>query len=900
MSFAIGQRWISHADLELGLGICVEADMRRVTLLYPSAEEERTYATDRAPLTRYELKVGDRLLHINGRVLEVTQVDDISGTLSYETVEPETGETFTVHEQFIAPEVTVNTPYDRLLNNQLDKVTDFFLRYQTLAERARLLSSDTSGLIGARTSLLSHQIYVASEVGSRFAPRVLLADEVGLGKTIEAGLILTQQIFRGRVQRALIAVPDPLLHQWLVEMLRRFNLRFAIYDEARFDAEADTFDFANDQLVLTPWSFIEHNDIARAQLLAAEWDFLIVDEAHHRNLGETAQTELDAALTQLAKLARGLLLLTATPGQSGIESHFERLQLLDPNRFNQFEQFVKEQEEFEATNALVEALARGETPARLPADIDPSLPVAELIRSLVDQYGTGRVLFRNTRKSVTGFPSRELHRYTLPEEALIDQGGATERSQWLASLLKSLKQQKVLVICRDKETAMHLEHYLHLQVGIRCASFHENLSLIERDRAAAYFADAESGARALICSEIGSEGRNFQFAQHLVCYDLPEHPDLLEQRIGRLDRIGQVGVVNIHVPVAANSLEEVRFRWFHEGLNAFEMSCSIGHLLYAELGQRLHACEQSGSLSEALLHETQALYKQLSAQMDRGRDRLLEITSHDPQKAAHLIDAIVANERQSALVDFTDNLFDRLGIHTEAGSDETVILKPTENLVTGELPFLDDSGISCTFDRELALSRDDLHFLTWEHPIVREVIDVVYNSELGNAAVALIKQKSIKPGTVMVETLFTADCPAPRRLQIGRYLDQTPIRYLVTIDGRDLSSAVDCKTLTGLLTSVSPTQSAGVIRELRHSIVQTLKRLQDRAAHDVIALRTYAQENIKRSLSGEAERLEALGRRNGSVRRDEIDLIRQLQSESIDAVARAEPQLQGIRVVVAT
>ena len=91
-----------------------------------------------------------------------------------------------------------------------------------------------------------------------------------------------------------------------------------------------------------------------------------------------------------------------------------------------------------------------------------------------------------------------------------------------------------------------------------------------------------------------------------------------------------------------------------------------------------------------------------------------------------------------------------------------------------------------------------------------------------------------------------------------------------------------------------------MIRELRHSIVQTLKRLQDRATHDVIALRTSAQENITRSLSGEAQRLEALGRRNGSARRDEIDLIRQLQSESVDAVARAEPQLQGIRVVVAT
>ena len=87
-------------------------------MLYPSAEEERTYATDRAPLTRYELKVGDRLVHINGRVLEVTQVDEIAGTLSYDTIERESGETFTVHEQFIAPEVSVNTPQDRLLNNR--------------------------------------------------------------------------------------------------------------------------------------------------------------------------------------------------------------------------------------------------------------------------------------------------------------------------------------------------------------------------------------------------------------------------------------------------------------------------------------------------------------------------------------------------------------------------------------------------------------------------------------------------------------------------------------------------------------------------------------------------------------------------------------------------------------
>ena len=84
--------------------------------------------------------------------------------------------------------------------------------------------------------------------------------------------------------------------------------------------------------------------------------------------------------------------------------------------------------------------------------------------------------------------------------------------------------------------------------GIRATLFHEGMSLIERDRAAAWFADPEEGAQVLICSEIGSEGRNFQFAHHLVLFDLPSNPDLLEQRIGRLDRIGQNAVIKIHVP----------------------------------------------------------------------------------------------------------------------------------------------------------------------------------------------------------------------------------------------------------------------------------------------------------------------------------------------------------------
>ena len=122
-----------------------------------------------------------------------------------------------------------------------------------------------------------------------------------------------------------------------------------------------------------------------------------------------------------------------------------------------------------------------------------------------------------------------------------------------------LKRTKVLVICAHAETAMDLEDALRVRSGIPATVFHEGMNILERDRAAAYFADEEFGAQVLICSEIGSEGRNFQFSHHLVLFDLPSHPDLLEQRIGRLDRIGQKHVIELHVPYLETSPQERLF-----------------------------------------------------------------------------------------------------------------------------------------------------------------------------------------------------------------------------------------------------------------------------------------------------------------------------------------------------
>src|SRR5690606_39161327 len=177
---------------------------------------------------------------------------------------------------------------------------------------------------------------IASEVAERHAPRVLLADEVGLGKTIEAGLIIHQQLLTGRAGRVLILVPDSLIHQWLVEMLRRFNLHFTILDAERCAALAPSFDdeeddgragdgdinpFESAQLVLCGLAFLVDDPARQQQARDAGWDLLVVDEAHHLRWAEGAASPAYACVEALAAQVPGLLLLTATPEQLGLESH---------------------------------------------------------------------------------------------------------------------------------------------------------------------------------------------------------------------------------------------------------------------------------------------------------------------------------------------------------------------------------------------------------------------------------------------------------------------------------------------------------------------------------------------------------------------------------------------------
>src|SRR5439155_16050651 len=180
-----------------------------------------------APLRRVRFAAGDKIKSRQGAELLVDSVGERDGLLVYRWARGE------LAEADLSDAISFSKPEDRLFGGHTDDLRTFDLRIEALQRRCDLRRSPVRGFAGGRVELLPHQMFIASEVAGRLVPRVLLADEVGLGKTIEAGLILHRLHLTGRAERILVLVPEPLVNQWFVELLRRFNLMFNIFDEER-------------------------------------------------------------------------------------------------------------------------------------------------------------------------------------------------------------------------------------------------------------------------------------------------------------------------------------------------------------------------------------------------------------------------------------------------------------------------------------------------------------------------------------------------------------------------------------------------------------------------------------------------------------------------------------------
>ncbi|MBL6987309.1 MAG: RNA polymerase-associated protein RapA, partial [Methylobacter sp.] len=510
--FIPGQRWISNTESELGLGLILDVAHKRITVLFLACDEKRMYAQDNAPLTRVRFSVGDVIESIDEDKMTVTGLTEQDGLITYIGVD-EDGQEIQLDEVELNHHIQFNKPQDRLFLGQVDPSPWFLLRFETWRRLQQHQQSPVKGLLGGRASLIPHQLFIAHESANRSAPRIMLADEVGLGKTIEAGLILHHRLINGLSNRVLIIVPETLLHQWLVEMLRRFNLRFSIFDEARCvdtygeddmlaevgeeDASADN-PFLTEQLILCSQGFFSNYPRRQQQAIDAGWDMVIVDEAHHLEWSEVAPSPGYLFVEQLGVISPSLILLTATPEQLGEESHFARLRLLDPDRFYSFAAFVEEERLFEpvanaaklllADTALDEdaqqhliALLKDDNVDGLLKNLNDSEKSAAardaLVNVLLDHHGTGRVLFRNSRQTVQGFPERERYGYALTGQANTDDWPQDPRFLWLIDKVKQLTGQrhtnsqqvggihtifgdKALVICKQAQTAIDLEQAL--------------------------------------------------------------------------------------------------------------------------------------------------------------------------------------------------------------------------------------------------------------------------------------------------------------------------------------------------------------------------------------------------------------------------------------------------------
>ncbi|GIU49943.1 MULTISPECIES: RNA polymerase-associated protein RapA [Shewanella] len=964
MPFALGQRWISDTESELGLGTVVAVEGRMVTVLFAAADENRLFSRDEAPLTRVIFNPGDSIESHEGWKLTVNEVEEKDGLVTYIGIHSETNESVRLRETLLNHNIRFNKPQDRLFAGQIDRLERFGIRYQSQLLRHKLATSDLLGQQGPRVGLIPHQQWIAHEVGRRYAPRVLLADEVGLGKTIEAGLIIHQQLLTGRAERILVIVPDTLRHQWLVEMLRRFNLKFSIFDEDRcVEAYADNDNpFYTEQLVICSLELLRKKRRLE-QAIDADWDLMVVDEAHHLEWSETAPSRAYQIVEALSEEVPGVLLLTATPDQLGHQSHFARLRLLDPDRFYDYEAFLEEEKSYQSVAEAAEALTANTkladsainslTELLSEKDIMPSINVIqaedvaddvkqtareELLQELLDRHGTGRILYRNSRASVSGFPQRFFnpHPLAMPQEYVTaervnammgskkspqDQAKQSlspeklyqafesdsaswwkfdPRVDWLIDFLKEHRSKKVLIIASQAETALSLEEALRTREGIQATVFHEGMSIIERDKAGAYFAQEEGGAQALICSEIGSEGRNFQFASHLVLFDLPLNPDLLEQRIGRLDRIGQQNDIQIHLPYLKDTAQERLMNWYHQGLNSFELTCPSGHVLYSEFADELTAVlnDSDPELMTQLLNHTQSRYQELKQAMEQGRDKLLEINSHGGEQSKKLVERLAERDSDTHLIGSVIRLWDIIGVDQEDRGENSIVLRPSEHMLFPSYPGLPEDGVSVTFDRETALSRDDIAFISQEHPLVQTALDLITDSETGTTSVAVLKNKALPAGTLFLELIYMADVTAPKSSQLYRYMPPTPIRVLLDKNGLNLADKVDYASFDKQLSAVNRHIASKLVNASQPILHPLLAKGEAQAQAALAELVTQAREKMTLQLNGELSRLEALKAVNPNIRDSELDYIRNQMAELNGYIDDSQYQLDAIRMVL--
>ena len=446
----------------------------------------------------------------------------------------------------------------------------------------------------------AHQEDTARKVMSVFLGRALLADEVGLGKTIEAGLVLSEYLLRGHVSRALILAPPTLVGQWREELATKFGIEARTSEDAAFRADPDRF-WSDAGIVIASLA-TARSPRQRERVTARPWDLAIVDEAHVLKNATTASHALVSRIT-----SRFLLLLTATPVENRLEELYNLVSLIRPGHLGGRATFLKrfadtKVRSSDAVRAQVRALlaevmvrnTRALSGVQLPPRfartvlIQPEAGEAELYEHLVRalrSIGPGgktrlllSVLLREAGSSpfaVRGTLEKTRDQPDLPAAAaaalapairFVEQPVATGKGRALLEILDGAREPAV-VFTHYRATLAFLDELLG-RAGIARERIDSNVPAPLRHEAIDRLR-ARGGV--LLSTEVGAEGLNLQFCRRIVNFDLPWNPMRIEQRIGRVHRIGQDHPVEVVNLCLAGSIEERILSILDERINLFEL-----------------------------------------------------------------------------------------------------------------------------------------------------------------------------------------------------------------------------------------------------------------------------------------------------------------------------------------
>jgi ATP-dependent helicase HepA len=648
------------------------------------------------------------------------------------------------------------SPFDRLARGEIGSFDALSLRRDVLALESIREARGLGSFLGGRIRLFPHQLWVAERATRSDPVRWLLADEVGLGKTVEACLILNHLVRARRAERTLVVAPDTLTVQWLGELWRKYHQTFVLLDDARLaDVDRDHGPGFNPFLpyrravVGLDW-LVAHPRVTE-QAVEAGIDLLIVDEAHHlkRPPGHPGNAAY-RAVRPIADLGRHVLLLTATPLEEDAHGFLRLVQILRPDELPEDRPLDERLALGEPLPPCTSATRRedvGGLPPRRPVPVEAGEPedwteidaLVAAARALPAPNAVARryKLDRIRRALASGAASAEAPDAAM-RRAARRAAESDPRLDWLAASAEGWRAagDKTLVFVAHRETLEAVRTAMSRMAQLRTGVFHEDLSPAQRDIEVAQFR-LPGGPSMLVSTECGGEGRNFEFCTRLVLFDLPWNPVAVEQRIGRLDRIGRtrpVDVLYFRPPrgLAAAIVE------LYESLGLFEQPLGGLDRELAEVERAIeeHALGDEARPPLAAFRDVVELTHEARSRVRSAAYRELHREPYRPEMGPSILERVPA-ELEELTRDVVLRACEEIGLDAEPhrdGARHSIELGARARVES--LPGIPPrSSFLGTFDREEAVADESIDFFASGHPLVEGLLAWLDESDLGRTGV---------------------------------------------------------------------------------------------------------------------------------------------------------------------